>query len=526
LLRAGVVGGVHVSTDPLSRRTALHSLALSFNAATFTPAATEVYVRKLRLLLDAGADPAVASAAGYNALHYMVMKGGPLEGIEQVLDARPDLRDVVHGQGTPPLWIAAYHGHDAVVRLLLARGASVAEPRFLVTVAERGHTECVRLVLQMGRCDANAVGRGGWCAAHTAAAAGHADVLRVLLANGGSVGQAVPRPPHCTPLHAAAWTGKLECIDVLLSAAADPSARDHLGCTPLMIAAAACQSAAVRRLLLAGSPREAATPAGLGLVSLAACGSLALVPSDSRVPTLRLLRDSGFNVNWCAVSGRGRSPLYNAAAAGCTAAVSTLLQLGADPNLGESVRQYRPIHAAAERGHLGCVAALLASGKCTAMDVAGNGMTPLSLAAARWHGPLVELLLEAGGDATAPLPSAGAAAAAEPVPLILGPPPPMPDLQLVGPPCDTHVLSLWRAGQEARRPVTAPRVLLGDESFGFGIGGGTNSDEAVEIGRDEGEDRRWWPHRVVHALASAGAWRRRRAVVVSCAAGMLHDEYL
>lgn len=78
----------------------------------------------LRLLLDAGADPADLSARGRNALHLLLdsHSGGPAV---QLLLERGTPPDAAAPDGSTPLLLAALNGPAATVKALLARGARV-----------------------------------------------------------------------------------------------------------------------------------------------------------------------------------------------------------------------------------------------------------------------------------------------------------------------------------------------------------------------------------------------------------------
>lgn len=101
---------------------------------------------------------------------------------------RPNKRD---SEGREALWYAAFRGHEAVVRLLLDRGASPSAKNkdgmtALHWAAIGRHEAVVKLLLDRG-ADTNAEDKDGRMALHMAAFQGHEAVVRLLLDRGADV---------------------------------------------------------------------------------------------------------------------------------------------------------------------------------------------------------------------------------------------------------------------------------------------------------------------------------------------------
>ena len=126
--------------------------------------------------------------------------------------------------GGTPLIIAAYNGHEAIVRLLLEAGA-----------------------------DKEAKDNDGFTPLINAAYNGHEAVVRLLLEAGADK---EAKDNDGDPLIIAAMSGH-EAIVRLLEAGADKDAKDKNGHTPLLEAAARGHEAIVRLLLEAGANKEA-----------------------------------------------------------------------------------------------------------------------------------------------------------------------------------------------------------------------------------------------------------------------------
>lgn len=114
------------------------------------------------------------------------------------------------GQGDWPVIMAAYLGHLAILRCLLAVGADL-------TVLDPGMQAT---------------------ALHAAAYAGHAEVCQLLITHGVELNRQGPVNGY-TALHDAIWQANLEAARVLVAAGADRTIRSKRGQTPLDLARAA-----------------------------------------------------------------------------------------------------------------------------------------------------------------------------------------------------------------------------------------------------------------------------------------------
>lgn len=260
--------------------------------AELTPLRVARSSRSVRALLDGGADPA--------------------------LDA-PIVRFI--GQVGPAVTLAE---RLACIDLLLAHGAPVdIGCCYLALGAQSGHLEIVDRLLTAGadpRCrDADGSTPLSFAIDDDPA------ILRRLL-------QAGADPRDCDALHLAARMGRLEAIDLLLAAGADPDATDRLGRRPLDVA----DDPAVRERL---APLTA--PAA---------------PAVGRRPRRTIA-----------------ATLHEAAASGDLPALEARLAAGDDPNATTGPQDARPLHVAATPE---VIARLIAAGA----DPAGrdrDGQTPL-----------------------------------------------------------------------------------------------------------------------------------------------------
>lgn len=153
---------------------------------------------------------------------YLLSKGPPLDIFEasaagdagrvaELLDADPTLLDAYAPDGFHPLGLAAFFRRGEVVRLLLERGADVAQAsrnRLAVTPLHSAVAD------EADRVDL--------------------ETVRMLLEAGAPVD--APHQGGGTPLHSAAHTGALEVAGMLLAKGADPLRPKDDGKTPLDVA--------------------------------------------------------------------------------------------------------------------------------------------------------------------------------------------------------------------------------------------------------------------------------------------------
>jgi ankyrin repeat protein len=138
-------------------------------------------------------------------------------------------------EGSTALYTAVVQGETKVATLLLRAGAhpnlrsgDQAEGTPLCAAACHGHEEIVRGLIAYG-ADPNLGEDEWWTPLRWAAAHGHADVARTLLGVGAD-------PDLCSPLPEAARRGSLSTVRVLLEHGGNPRQFDPEGRTALEIA--------------------------------------------------------------------------------------------------------------------------------------------------------------------------------------------------------------------------------------------------------------------------------------------------
>lgn len=294
------------------------------------------------------------------------------------------------GHPLPPIVAAAVGDHAGIVNLLLEQGAdpnrSVTEETSCpcpdiaiiakVTLGERalhiaargGRVGIVRLLLERTpRADPNAADDSGRTPLMATCSSPNVcvEVVRFLLEAGAD--PALAQEDGCIPLHRVAYHGHAELFDMLYSRA--PSTLDHctlLGMTPLYSACNGGHENMVSKMLSLGATQLPPDGCGLfplaratqnGFVSIvrilindrrlrrtieghAALANALLVAVCARqVVVLRLLltvQGEGMRSRWANVDVGGRRLLHSGAGFCHPAAVSILLEAGADEATGDS----------------------------------------------------------------------------------------------------------------------------------------------------------------------------------------------
>jgi ankyrin repeat protein len=323
-----------------------------------------------RQLLRRGAPYDLTVAAAFGDLTHMI----------KALDDSPDRIREARPCGKRPLPAAVEFGHDAVVRLLLERGADPKWPEgeeaphgsALHTAARLGNRPMVELLLDHGAdpsAHVDSAGNATW-------AAKTSDLRAFLISRGGRL--------DCYDL---VWLG--EDDEVVRRVKADPGAA-NAGCGGVFAAAATLgKRDLVVRLLEAGAR---VPPVVTG------CRSYLL----ENVEILHLLLASGMNPdlpNWqratplhdlCGRDARGRPMLHRVECA------TVLLDAGADISAKDEEYRSTPLAWAARNDLPDMVEFLLARGAPTNLPDDEPWATPLAWAIKRGHAEIAETLKAAG----------------------------------------------------------------------------------------------------------------------------------
>jgi len=270
-------------------------------------------------------------------------------------------RDKIDG-GVYPLYIAARNGRADTVRALTERGVDVNRAK----VHGRKFTPLFGAVLDSD----------------------NADVVAILLENGGDVNQAMNN--GSTPVYIASQEGHTAALKLLIDNGGDVNQANNDGATPVLIASQEGHTAALQLLIQNGGDANQAMNEGVTPVYITS--------QKGHTAALKLLIENGGDVNQA--DNRGIAPVSVASQQGHTAALKLLLENGGDVNQADN-EGIAPVSVASQEGHTAALKLLLENGG-NVNQATNDGRTPVYTAAENGHTAAIKLLLKAGADVHKP----------------------------------------------------------------------------------------------------------------------------
>ncbi len=247
-------------------------------------------VKAIRQLAGDGADVnakrSTLSTSGFTPLHYAV-SGEHVEAIRELvrcgakIDAREDQG------GTPLLHAVSHHTRTEVIDTLLELGADINRADKLgntplEAAASLGFGDLVRHLLERGAKPSGPGQASIFGPLCSAVSSGKIEILTLLMKAGSRVD---PEPGRDSALGAAALKGRLDMVQLLLEAGANPNHRGSGTHTPLMDAVRGRNLEVVRALIEAGADVNAESEDGLNVLDRA------IQQKDQ--PIASLLRNAG-----------------------------------------------------------------------------------------------------------------------------------------------------------------------------------------------------------------------------------------
>jgi ankyrin repeat protein len=301
-------------------------------------------------LVARGADLAAATGTGATAL-MLAAQSGHVATVTALLAATVDVNAVERAHGQSALMFAAAYDRAEVVRLLVARGATVDLTSTVVDLAaltdpgdgegrppepQGGQTAAAaapRRPAQAGVAGATRPFRyneligsqGGLSALHFAARQGATAAVRALVDAGADVNLRSPGD-RTTPLLIATLNGHFDLARYLVERGADPNLTSTGGAAPLYAV-----------LNVQWAPKAAyPQPRAYLQQQTTHLELMTLLLDKGADPDARLSRKvwySGYNFDQSGVDEVGATPFWRAAYASDVAAMRLLVARGADPNI-------------------------------------------------------------------------------------------------------------------------------------------------------------------------------------------------
>jgi ankyrin repeat protein len=289
-----------------------------------------------------------------------------------------------------PINEAVYSKNERIVQLLIDNGALInrgaRDPDDTLKLAfQEGSEKMVTLLLRAG-ADVSKTDTWKRTPLLMASEEGWYGLVSILLDRTPASFRNARDIDGWTPLSKACFNNHIKVVKLLLDNGADANVSIGEGWTPLHTAANQGHVEVVRLLLLNGADIDSHDQSGRTPLNSAM--------SKNHFDVVETLLKEGADLDVCDESAK--ELFNNASRAGSIGVVQLLLERGADIDM-PSERDSRPIHDAAVGGHLQTLKLLLDKG--ANIEVAnGKGLTPLNIASALGHKEVVKLLLDKGAN--------------------------------------------------------------------------------------------------------------------------------
>ena len=189
---------------------------------------------------------------------FNAIKEGESARVEQMVNRNPSLVNAKDSQGMSPVTVATYYGRSKIAEVLVSQGATLT----LHEASMAGKLEIVKSLIARNPADVNSYSLDGFTPLHLAAFFGRVEIVRYLLVVGADANAVAKNMMKVMPLHSAVAHNQLEISELLIAQGADVNARQEGGFVPLHEAAQSGNLEIARLLLKHGAEVNAKSDNG------------------------------------------------------------------------------------------------------------------------------------------------------------------------------------------------------------------------------------------------------------------------
>ena len=193
------------------------------------------------------------------------IKAGNVDEVRQLVQQNASLKKARDASGASAVLVAAYNMKPDVVDALLELGAPVD----IFEASVLGKVDRIQEILKASPTRVSEHAPDGFTPVALAAFFGQPAAVRALIAAGADVNAAAKNPLKVAALHAAVAGGKLEIVQSVLEAGADPNAPQQAGFRPIHEAGAKANRALAELLFAHGADPSLPNDAGTNAIDLA-----------------------------------------------------------------------------------------------------------------------------------------------------------------------------------------------------------------------------------------------------------------
>ncbi|MGL5029329.1 MAG: ankyrin repeat domain-containing protein [Wolbachia pipientis] len=410
-VKALVSQGASLEAKDNSNNTPLHS------------ACNNGHVKVVEYLTKEGASLKAKNKDGEAPLHAAVQHDSTLEVVEFILNRDLSGINDITNDGRTPLHLAIQGNKPNTVELLLRKGASIAVKdkngktpldlakqedytsivemieevqialdEKLLTAVQNGNLNKVKDLTNQN-ANVNTRDKYSWTPLHWAAYKGHLEVAEFLVKKGADINAASENLYGSRPIHIAIENNNKNIIEFLLSKEVGVNDTDKQGYTPLHYAAWRGRLEVAKFLIEKGADINAADTSTTGKKPIH------VAAENNSESVIEFLLEKGVSVD--EADKNGWTPLHYAARFGQPEVAKFLIEKGADINVADaSIAGKRPIHVATEENNKDIIEFFLSKG-ASVNDTDKDGRALLYWASWSGHLDLVKYFIDKGANINA-----------------------------------------------------------------------------------------------------------------------------